>query len=362
MRRRSNSNRPRAGRRGDRPWLFLLFLGMVGYLVWDAYFRPIPPVYRSAGGLELYFAPRQGREAKARLIGLIRAAQNRVEVAALELEDREIGQALVEAAARGVKVRMLNDSDYRRETRESLGVPGNDPARCETLRQVQVCYDSRPNALMHHKFVLIDSWGVWSGSANLTWNAFERNNENSLWLPVQGLVQLYRAEFEALFAGQESGLGRSESFQLGDTEGTVYFSPAGGRAARGAILELLGRAKREIWVAAYVLTDIRIIEALTDAHRRGLQVRVVIDARNLENSKEEILQQAGVDVRRDGNPYAMHHKAMVVDGEWVVTGSYNFTNSGFGRNNENLLILRDPDLARRYRDEVETIWRAGNRL
>lgn len=354
--------RYRGRRGGDRLWLFLLFLAVVGYLVWEAYLRPVPPVYKMSGGLELYFAPGQGRAAKDRLIGLINAAQNRIEVAALELEDREIGQALVQAAARGVRVRMLNDSDYRRETRQSLGVSSSSPARCETLQRIQVCYDSRPNALMHHKFVVLDSLGVWTGSTNLTWNAFERNNENSLWLPVSGLVQVYRAEFEALFAGQENGLGRPARFQIGSTEGMVYFSPAGGREARGAILEVLGRAQREIWVAAYVLTDTRIIEALVQAHRRGVRVRVVIDARNLENSRDETLKQAGVDVRKDGNPYTMHHKVMVVDGEWVVTGSYNFTNSGFGRNNENLLILRDGALAQRYQREVESIWRAGTRL
>jgi phosphatidylserine/phosphatidylglycerophosphate/cardiolipin synthase-like enzyme len=57
----------------------------------------------------------------------------------------------------------------------------------------------------------------------------------------------------------------------------------------------------------------------------------------------------------------MHHKIIVVDGEWVVTGSYNFTNSGFGRNNENLLILRDSTLAQRYQREVEAVWRVGTR-
>ncbi|AWR87398.1 phospholipase D-like domain-containing protein [Meiothermus taiwanensis] len=354
--------RPRGRRKSDRLWLFLLFVGVVGYLAWETYLRPVPPVYRSAGGLELYFAPQQGPTAKSRLLGLINTAQQQVEVAALELEDREIGQALIRAAARGVRVRMLNDSDYRRETRESLGVRSSSRARCETLQRVQVCYDSRPHALMHHKFVLIDNLGVWTGSTNLTWNAFERNNENSLWLPVPGLVQVYRAEFEALFAGQENGLGRSARFQIGSTLGTVYFSPAGGQEARRAILERLGQAQREIWVAAYVLTDTRIVEALVKAHRRGVRVRVVIDTRNLENSRDETLKQAGVEVRKDGNPYTMHHKVMVVDGEWVITGSYNFTNSGFGRNNENLLILRDSTLAQRYQREVESIWRAGSRL
>ncbi|GIW34772.1 phospholipase D-like domain-containing protein [Meiothermus sp.] len=354
--------RGRTRRSGDRIWLFLLLLVVVGYLVWDTYFRPVPQVYQAPGGLELYFAPAQGRAAKNRLINLINSAQNRIEVAALELEDREIGQALARAAVRGVRVRMFNDSDYRIETRESLGVKSSSQARCETLQQVRVCYDSRNNALMHHKFVLIDDLGVWTGSANLTWNAFERNNENSLWLPVRGLVDVYRAEFNTIFAGQESGLGRSERFLIGSTEGTVYFSPAGGREGRGAILELLKRANRDIWIAAFVLTDTRMVEALVQAHRRGVRVRVVIEARNLENSRDETLKQAGIDVRKDDNPYTMHHKVMVVDGEWVVTGSYNFTSSGFSRNNENLLILRDSNLAQRYQREVEATWRAGSRL
>lgn len=352
----------RIRRSGDRIWLFLLLLGVVGYFVWDTYFRSGPQVYKAPGGLELYFAPAQGRVVKSRLIGLINSAQNRIEVAALELEDREIGQALARAAVRGVRVRMFNDSDYRRETRESLGVKSTSQARCETLQRIQVCYDSRDNALMHHKFVLIDDLGVWTGSTNLTWNAFERNHENSLWLPVRGLVDAYRAEFDTIFAGQESGLGRSKRFQIGSTEGTVYFSPAGGREGRGAILDLLKRANRDVWIAAFVLTDIRVVEALVQAHRRGVRVRVVIEARNLENSRDETLKQAGIEVRKDSNPYTMHHKVMVVDGEWVVTGSYNFTSSGFSRNNENLLILRDSVLAQRYQHEVEAIWRAGSRL
>jgi phosphatidylserine/phosphatidylglycerophosphate/cardiolipin synthase-like enzyme len=357
---RPEGDRPQARRpTTNRVWLFLLLVGVAGYLVWDTYSRPGTQVYKTAAGLELYFAPQHGREARERLIGLMDGAQSRLEVAVMELEDREIGQALTRAAARGVQVRLFTDSDYRRETRESLGALSNSRARCETLQQVQVCYDSRNDALMHHKFVLIDQKGVWTGSTNLTWGAFERNNENSLWLADVGLVQAYRAEFDAIFAGQESGLGRSQGFWLGATEGRVYFSPAGGPKARQAILDLVQRSSHEIWVAAFVLTDRRILQGLTSAHQRGVQVRVVIDGRNLENSREERLALAGIEVRQDGNPYAMHHKVMVLDREWVVTGSSNFTNSGFGRNNENLLILRDGALAQRYRREVEAIWRAG---
>lgn len=361
MRRRSILKPPRS-RRGDRLWLFVLFIALVAWWAYQTWWPKTSQVYIAPGGLELYLIPDQGQAAKNRLIGLINSATTQVEVAALELEDREIGQALQAAAARGVRVRMFNDSDYRRETRESLGVKSNSKARCETLNRVEVCYDSRDNALMHHKFVLVDHKGVWTGSTNLTWNAFLRNNENSLFLPVQGLVDTYRAEFEAIFGGQEQGLGRSQSFVIGSTEGQVFFSPAGGRKGRAALLDLINQASKEVLVASYVLTDSKIVEALTNAHRRGVLVRAVIDARNLENSRDESLDKAGIDVRKDGNPYTMHDKVMVVDQTWVVTGSYNFTSSGYSRNNENLLILHDPALAGRYHREVETIWTKGTRL
>ncbi|RDI96517.1 phospholipase [Meiothermus sp. QL-1] len=355
--------RPR--RRRNRPvslgWLVFALI-LLGYTLWQNYFRPLPPVYRSEGGLEVYFMPLQGQQAKQRLIELIGSAERRVEVAALELEDREIGRALLEAAQRGVRVRFFGESDYRRELRESLGVRSQSQARCENLARVEVCYDTRENALMHHKFVLVDDLGVWTGSTNLTWNAFERNDENSLWLPVPGLVEAYRAEFDAIFSGQETGLGRPARFQIGRLWGTVYFSPAGGRLGREAILRRLEEARKEVWVAAFVLTDARVVEALVAAHRRGLSVRVLVETRNLRNSHLGPLAQAGVEVRQDGNPHTMHHKVMVIDQTWVITGSYNFTNSAFGRNNENLLILEDADLAERYREEVERVWRMGRPL
>ena len=349
-------------RRGDQLIWFLVLLLVAGAAIWWNWLRPVQPSFQSGGGLELFLPPSQGQAAKQRLLALIRSARSQVDVAAFELDDLELGQALRQAANRGVRVRMFNDDNYRRETRLSLSVRSSSRARCETLERIQVCYDSRDSALMHHKFVVIDNLGVWTGSTNLTWNAFERNNENNLWLPLPGLARLYRAEFEAIFGGQELGLGLSERFQIGSTSGTVYFAPAGGREGRGAILELLKRANREILVAAYVLTDPRIIEALIQARGRGIKVRLVLDARQIEDFRDQTLNRLGADVRKDSNPYTMHQKVMVIDRQSVVTGSYNFSRSGFGRNNENLLILQDPALAERYALEVERIWREGSKL
>jgi phosphatidylserine/phosphatidylglycerophosphate/cardiolipin synthase-like enzyme len=43
-----------------------------------------------------------------------------------------------------------------------------------------------------------------------------------------------------------------------------------------------------------------------------------------------------------------HNKVMIIDGETVITGSFNFTKAAEENNAENLLVIRDKKLAERY--------------
>jgi phosphatidylserine/phosphatidylglycerophosphate/cardiolipin synthase-like enzyme len=43
-----------------------------------------------------------------------------------------------------------------------------------------------------------------------------------------------------------------------------------------------------------------------------------------------------------------HNKVMVIDGDTVITGSFNFTNAAEERNAENLLVFHDATLASQY--------------
>lgn len=93
-----------------------------------------------------------------------------------------------------------------------------------------------------------------------------------------------------------------------------------------------------------------------------MRVRVLLETRNLRDSRHQDLLALGVEVRQDGNPYTMHHKVMVVDGAWVITGSYNFSLRAWQTNNENLLVFWSPKLAARYREEVLRLWEEGRPL
>lgn len=80
------------------------------------------------------------------------------------------------------------------------------------------------------------------------------------------------------------------------------------------------------------------------------------DQKEAKYSKSRYLAKYGISIRYSSNPYEMHHKFAVIDDEVIVTGSYNWTASAGERNNENLVIIRDPFLVSRYGQEFYRLW------
>jgi cardiolipin hydrolase len=136
----------------------------------------------------------------------------------------------------------------------------------------------------------------------------------------------------------------------------VYFSP--GPDCRIAIEQAIETALDELLICVFTISDDRLSDAIQRAHRNGLTVRVLSDNDKMDDRGNDIerLAASGVDVRIDRSPEHMHHKFMVVDGQTVLTGSYNWTRSAETRNEENLVVLDDPFLAGRFAEEFERIW------
>lgn len=128
----------------------------------------------------------------------------------------------------------------------------------------------------------------------------------------------------------------------------VCFTP--GEDCAGQIVAELDGAKSTILVQAYSFTSAPIAKALVDAHKRGVDVRVILDKsqRKERYSSLTFLRNAKIPVWIDDRVAIAHNKVMVIDGGTVVTGSFNFTKAAQERNAENVLIIHDRDLAARY--------------
>lgn len=137
----------------------------------------------------------------------------------------------------------------------------------------------------------------------------------------------------------------------------VAFSPSAG--ALETVLRGIERARHSILVAAYSFTSKPIATALLDAQVRGVKVAVVADER--DNSKQysvvTFLANNRVPVRLNGKYAIHHHKFMVIDGESVQTGSFNYSAAAVDKNAENVLLLSHiPELAQSYAAEWRRLW------
>lgn len=128
----------------------------------------------------------------------------------------------------------------------------------------------------------------------------------------------------------------------------VYFSPRGG--ATFAIRQALDNAKSSVLVQAYSFTSAPIAETLVKAHRRGVKVQVLLDKsqRTEKYSSADFLANAGITTKIDAAHAIAHNKVMIIDMEMVITGSFNFSKAAEESNAENLLVIRDKELASRY--------------
>lgn len=131
-------------------------------------------------------------------------------------------------------------------------------------------------------------------------------------------------------------------------EPRVFFSPKGG--CTEAVVECLAGARSTVLVQAYSFTSAMIAKALLEAHQRGVRVEVILDKSNRTEkySGADFLVHAGVPTYVDDKHAIAHNKVMVIDSRVVLTGSFNFTRAAEENNAENLLVLEDAALARKY--------------
>jgi phosphatidylserine/phosphatidylglycerophosphate/cardiolipin synthase-like enzyme len=135
---------------------------------------------------------------------------------------------------------------------------------------------------------------------------------------------------------------------LNNTPTQVCFSP-NGRCTESIVKEI-NAAKTEILVQAYSFTSAPIAKALVDAHKRGVKVEVILDKsqRREKYTSATFISNAGIPTFIDDKHAIAHNKVIIIDKGTVITGSFNFTKAAEEKNAENLVIIRNKDLAKIY--------------
>lgn len=326
-------------------------------------------------------------EVMARLTSFIAAARESLDFALydLRLDDALKAQllaALQERAAAGVRIRICYDGD--KPLHPNLA-QGQDPAPTGTGAFVQsLGFPWRRIAgmkLMHHKFIVRDARAVWTGSLNLTNDAFTLMENNVVQIDSSALAASYLRDFEQLWEREnfeETGEIATVSVPLifGDQPATarVMFSPGCGLEIDAEIARRVQAAQRRVRICSLLINSGTLISALGDLHRLG---RVPLDGiydrtqmadvyRQWEHvpqnrwkisALQDLIARAGL-VGKNSTPYTptgrhdfMHNKILLVD-DTVITGSYNFSRSA-QFNAENILFIESAALAEAYRVYID---------
>jgi len=124
----------------------------------------------------------------------------------------------------------------------------------------------------------------------------------------------------------------------------------------GPLVEAINSAKLSVDVAMYSLSLNSIRNALLNADKRGVQVRMVMESDNMDRSDPQILKDAGIPIIGDRSSGLMHDKFVVIDNSEVWTGSMNLTDSGAYEDNNNMIRIRSVKLAQDFTTEFEEMF------
>lgn len=294
----------------------------------------------------------------------INAARQTLDVVMYNTNRSDLVNAVKAAHNRGVRVRYI-----------AAAATANTALKPPPAFPVLYGNDS---ALMHNKFLVIDAdlsdyaW-VMSGSMNWTNTNMVDDHNNVLFIQDQTLARTYELEFNEMWGGNAPlpdpaaarfGSNKTDNtphnFVIGGKQVSCYFSPSDQVTRR--IEEAVRTADHQASFALFSFTKNELGNAMIAEHNSGTWVRGMIENINDQGCEYEWLRSKGVPVQAHPDAASLHHKYAVVDAGYpdsepvVVTGSHNWSQNAESNNDENTLIIRDPELAVLFQAEFERRW------
>lgn len=264
---------------------------------------------------------------------------------------RELG----EAAARGVKVRVLLDEEVERSRRtipylERLGIEAK--------------LDS-PEKRTHVKLLLADRRVALFGSSNWSDASLMKTNETNILVEDDRVGEALQRYYESLWS--HSGKNFAGTFNAPGI--TIFFD----REYEAALMERLKSAEKidlQLYAVRHYPNDpsspsTRALDQTAAAAKRGLPVRVIVEesdyndvTNEINDPSAEFLRGSGADVRRDPIGRTSHAKMLLTE-DGVLIGSSNWGYGAFRQYHELNVFITDTEAVREFREYYERLWNAA---
>jgi len=203
------------------------------------------------------------------------------------------------------------------------------------------------SAFMHQKILVIDKKMIFIGSANFTTSSLNMHDNLVIGFHSPKLAKFilekspyHNGYINTLHAGKNL-----EFWLLPDPRGNGL----------NAILKALRKAKKSIKIAIFTFTHPGVVQELTLAKKRGVEVDVTIDfgaslgisskvIKQLKNEKINVLLSQGSQL--------LHHKFILIDDKILITGSANLTKAAFYKNHDCFLIMQLNGTQKSFMEEL----------
>jgi phosphatidylserine/phosphatidylglycerophosphate/cardiolipin synthase-like enzyme len=286
----------------------------------------------------VYFCPRDGCEDI--WIDYVNRANISIHCALYDLDLKNLSKAFSEKS-KEVDVKLVIDKDNINEV-----IGGKN-----------IVYDN-DNQLMHNKFCIFDNKIVTTGSFNPTYNDAYKNNNNIIIIESKNLAMNYELEFNELW-NYNFGKGHKTIdpiLYFNNKKYENYFCPEDD--CQKQVIDALNRAEESIYFMTFSFTDSYISKVLIAKKKQGLDVKGIGESKRFSMQFEQynFLNENGVETKNDKNQYTLHHKVFIIDNQTVILGSYNPTKAATEKNDENMLIVHDRDIANRFLEEFSLLF------
>ncbi|MBI2666342.1 DUF1669 domain-containing protein [Candidatus Woesearchaeota archaeon] len=312
------------------------------------------------GSVEVHFCPQENCELL--FLNFLERAESSIHCALYDLSLSSVQEVLLRKKEEGKEVQVVTDDAYlKRFTHSFVKADGS-------------------YGLMHNKFCIVDGSKISTGSMNPTTGDTRKNNNNLLLISSQLVAQSYEDEFTEMWTGifKQGEITKNPSVRVGEVNMGFFFCPEDDCAEK--VQEEIRKAKKSVYFMTFSFTHKEIAQELLFKKLEGIEIKGIMDKtqaageysvfpllkyqginvlKNTKSAKKDIRNSTKVNSEFTKNSL-LHHKVFIIDDKTVITGSFNPTKGGDERNDENLVIIHDNEIAEQYVAEFQHLWKNAN--
>jgi phosphatidylserine/phosphatidylglycerophosphate/cardiolipin synthase-like enzyme len=275
------------------------------------------PTLPSSKNPIVFYANQQRDDFRLVLKKIFSSAQSSIDITMYAITDEELIKKLYQRAHQGLLVKVWHD-------KKSGSTPLFPPILATAVKT---------KGLMHRKIVIADDAYVFLGSANMTTSSLVLHDNLSVGFYYPALAEFIKAPTSPYY-----------DFLIDALQCKIWLLPDSG--ALDYMIQQISNTKHSIFVAMFTLTHPKLLEALADAEKRGVDVTVAVDhyaARGASKKAVQFLQFHHIPVIFSQGLQLLHHKWAYLDRSQVILGSTNWTKAAFTKNQDCLLFLKGLD-------------------